>query len=41
MTDADYVDNLAFLVNTMAQTECLLHSLYQAASGIDLYRNAN
>ena len=41
MTDADYPDDLAFLANTLAQAEPLLHSLEQALGGIDLYVNAN
>ena len=41
MTDADYTDNLALLTNTLAQVEFLLHSLGQAAGGIDLLVNAD
>ena len=40
MTDADYADDLALLVNTLAQAEFLLHSREQAAGGIVLYVNA-
>ena len=39
MTDADYADDLVLLTNTPAQSESLLHSLKQAAEGIDLYAN--
>ena len=41
MTGADVVNDLAFLANTTAQAESLLHSLKQAARGIGLYVNAN
>ena len=42
MTDADYVDYLAFFPNTLAQEESLQHSLeLLAAGGISLYMNAN
>ena len=41
LTDADYVNDLALLTNTPAQAKWLLHSLEQAASGIDLYVNVN
>ena len=41
MTDADYVDDLAFLANTPIQSESLLHSPEKAAEDIGLYINAN
>ena len=41
MTDADYADDLAFLVNTPAQAESLLHSLKQTAGDIGVCVNAN
>ena len=34
MIDADYADDLAFLVNTPAKAKSLLHSLEQVVSGI-------
>ena len=37
--DADYADDVALLINTLA--ESLLHSLERAAAGIDLHVNAN
>ena len=39
--DADYAVNIAILANTPAQVETLLHSLEQAAAGIDLHVNAD
>ena len=41
ITDADYADDIALLANTPTQAECLLHSLEQAAGGIDLHVNAD
>ena len=41
MTDADNADDLALLANTPTQAEFLLHSLEQAARGINLYVNAD
>ena len=38
-TDADYADDIALLANTPTQVESLLHSLEQAAGGIDLCVN--
>ena len=40
MTDADYADDLALLTNTYLSAESLLHSLEQAAGGINLQVNA-
>ena len=39
ITDAGYVDDIALLANTPTQTQCLLHSLEQAAGGIGLHVN--
>ena len=39
MTDTDYADDLALLVNTPTLTESLLHSSVQAVLGISLYVN--
>ena len=41
ITDVDYADNIAFLANTLAQTETLLHNLERAAAGIGLLVNAD
>ena len=41
VTDADYPDDIAILVNTPNRAETLLHSLVQAAAGIGLYINAH
>ena len=41
MTVADYADDLAILINTPAQAECLLYGLGQAVRGIGLYVNRN
>ena len=41
MTDTDNTDDLAFLSNTPAQEEYLLHSLEQTAEGIGLYVNTD
>ncbi len=40
-TDTNYADDIAILANTPDQAETLLHSLEQAASGIDLHVNAH
>ena len=37
ITDADYADDLALLVNTPNQAEALLHSLERAAAGIGFH----
>ena len=39
--NADYEDSIVLLANTHSQTEFLLHSLMQAAGGIDLHVNAD
>ena len=41
ITDADYADDIALLVNSLAQDEILLHSLERAAAGIGLHVNAH
>ena len=41
ITDADYADDIALLVNTHTQVETLRHSLERAAAGINLHVNAN
>ena len=41
ITDADYADDIALLVNTPNQGETLLHSLERAATGIGLQVNAH
>ena len=41
ITDADYADDIALLVNTPAQAETLLHSLERATSGIGFHVNAH
>ena len=41
ITDADYTDDIAILANTPNQAETLLHSLEQAATGIDLQVNTH
>ena len=41
ITDADYTDDIAILVNTPNQAETLLHSLERATTGIGLHVNAN
>ena len=41
LTDADYVDDIAFLANAPAQAETRLHSLERAAAGIGLHVNAH
>ena len=41
ITDTDYADDIAILVNTPNQAETLLHSLERAATGIGLHLNAH
>ena len=41
ITDVDYVDDIALLLNTPAQAETLVYSLEWAAVGIGLHVNAN
>ena len=41
ITDADYANDIALLVNTPDKAESLLHILEQAASGIGLHVNAD
>ena len=41
ITDADYADDLALLLNTPNQAETLLHSLERAAAGFGLHVNAH
>ena len=41
MLNIDYADDLALLINTLAQAKCLLYSLEQAAGGIGIYVKAN
>ena len=41
ITDADYADDIAILVNTPDQAETLLHSLERTAAGIGLYVNTH
>ena len=41
ITDADYADDIALLVNTPNQAETLLHSYERAAAGIGLHVNAH
>ena len=41
MTDTNYADALALLVNASTQTKSLQHSSEQAAEGIGFYLNAN
>ena len=41
ITDGDYADDIAILVNTSNQAKTLLHSLEQAAAGIGLHINAH
>ena len=41
ITDADYADNIAILVNTPNQAETLLHSLEWVTAGIGLHVNAH
>ena len=39
--DADNVDDIALLANTLTQAECLQHCREQAARGIGLHMNTN
>ena len=41
ITDTDYANDIAILVNTPAQAETLLHSLERATAGIGLHVNAH
>ena len=41
ITDVDYADDIAILVNTPAQAETLLHSLERATAGKGLHVNAD
>ena len=41
ITDADYADDIAILVNTPNQAETLLHSLEQTTAGIGLHVNTH
>ena len=41
ITDADYADDIAILLNTPNQAKTLLHTLEQAATGIGLHVNAH
>ena len=41
ITDVDYADDIALLVNTPARVETLLHSLERAAGGIGLHVKAH
>ena len=41
ITDADYADDIALLVNAPFQAKNLLHSLERAAAGISLHVNAH
>ena len=41
ITDADYADDIALLVDTPNQAETLLHSLERAAAGIGLHVNVH
>ena len=41
ITDANYADGLALLINASAQTETLLHRQERAAAGIGLHVNAH
>ena len=41
ITDADYADDIAILVNKPNQAETLLHSLERAAAGIGIHINAH
>ena len=41
ITDTDDVDDIALLANTPTQAKSQLHSLEQAARGIDLHVNAD
>ena len=41
ITDADFADDIAILVNTPVLAETLLHTLERAATGIGLHINAH
>ena len=41
ITDADYVEDLVLLANTLAQAESLLYSLEKAAGSIGIHANIN
>ena len=41
ITDLQYVDDIALLINTSAQAESLLQSLERVATGVDLHVNAH
>ena len=41
ITNADYADDIAFLANSPAQAETLLHILERASAGIGFYVNAH
>ena len=41
ITDADYADDIALLVNTPADAETLLHSLERVAAAIGLHVNTH
>ena len=41
ITDANYADDIALLINTPTQTETLLHSLEREAACIGLHVNAH
>ena len=41
IVDADYIDHIALLANTLTQAKSLLHSLEQSAGGIGLYVNVD
>ena len=41
ITDSDYADDIALLVNTLAQAESLLYGLARVAAGIGLRVNAH
>ena len=41
ITDVDYANDITLLANAPAQAKTFLHSLEQAAAGIDLHVNAH
>ena len=41
ITDADYANDIALIVNTPTEAESLLHCLEWAAAGIDLHVNTD
>ena len=41
ITDTDYADDIALLVNTPTKTKTLLHGLGRGAAGIGLHVNAD